>query len=212
LKRSYHRALVINKTEILIFGGQSETTSAPKWYNDVHIFDTTTDTWKLCATNGEIPPPRGAASVCSINNDTEIIVFGGGSWKRFQRNPIDIHYFNDVHILNLESLVWRKIHTTGDIPGIRAGHSANILGNVMLVTGGYYTTGDKWPTYDDIYTLDLDTFVWKKIAKLPEKIGDHSVVVCGEKLVLLGGLMCAVTKEFSGIFSANVEFLVSPPS
>lgn len=211
-RRSYHRAVVINRKDILIFGGQTETTVVPKWHNDVHIFDTTTSTWRYLQTTGDIPAARGAASVCAINRDTEIIVFGGGSWKHFHGKPVEIEYFNDVHILNLATLSWRKIKTKGEIPGVRAGHSANILGNVLLVTGGYYTTGDKWPTYKDCFVLDLDTFVWKKVAELPAQIGDHSVLVCGQKLILLCGLLCESTEEFEGIYSATVEFAVSPPS
>ena len=53
--------------------------------------------------------------------------------------------------------------TTGDLPEPRTGHSAAVFGDSMLVFGGYCHMGTHRRLYNNLYSLDLKTLVWRQI-------------------------------------------------
>lgn len=57
----------------------------------------------------------------------------------------------------MEKLVWHKINCSGEIPGPRYGHSAQILGSRMFLFGG---KGPNSIVYKDVFFLDLIEWVW----------------------------------------------------
>ena len=56
-----------------------------------------------------------------------LVVFGGGDGRRPS---------NDLHTLDMHSMLWRKIQTEGAPPAPRVGHSATQLGQSMVIFGG----------------------------------------------------------------------------
>jgi len=122
--------------------------------NDLWVFDTTTLQWcPEIVENIKGNSPHYRAFHTSTMYKDMMIVFGGaicdgGPYK----------YYNDIHTLNVKTMVWKKIQCKGAILG-RSQHTSVVLGNIMIVIGGY----DGHNIFDDVYLLNLNTFTWKQV-------------------------------------------------
>jgi len=169
----------------------------PLWYNDVHAFDTETHVWEKIDTKGTSPPPCGAGTFL-VFNETNLIYFGGGQWKKFVHYPEDIQYYNDTYKLDKITWTWTKLEVKGTLPCVRAGHAGAIIGKSMLITGGYITLGPTWPTYQDTFLLNLETLEWEKSNNIEEKMGNHVMIVDEDQIYLVGGI------DYDSNFTANI--------
>ena len=157
--RVSHRTLLIGHYMYVLGGG-----SGSRSFNDLRRLDLYTMRWELMPTRGEARPPppltttlhtnmRGAmhagsrytctcACVCMQGPSDKpdaiigpsliyvapyLVVFGGGDGRRPS---------NDLHTLDMQSMLWRKIQTEGAPPAPRVGHSATQLGQSMVIVGG----------------------------------------------------------------------------
>lgn len=55
-------------------------------------------------------------------------------------------------VVSLDTLIWGKLNTSGQLLPPRAGHTTVALGRNMFVFGGFT---DEQNLYDDIYMLDV---------------------------------------------------------
>lgn len=89
--------------------------------------------------------------------------------------------------LDLETMVWSSLVTTGQKPGTRDSHSTALIGHKMIVFGG--TNGSR--KVNDLHVLDLRTREWSKPhckGTPPSPRDSHTVtVVGGDRLVIFGG-------------------------
>lgn len=97
-------------------------------------------------------------------------------------------HFSDVLTLNLETMGWSSLATTGARPGTRDSHGAALVGHRMMVFGG--TNGSK--KVNDLHVLDLRTKEWTKPpckGTPPSPRESHTVTACGggDRLVVFGG-------------------------
>lgn len=96
-------------------------------------------------------------------------------------------HFCDVLVLNLDTMAWDTLVTTGQGPGPRDSHSAVILGQRMIVFGG--TNGSK--KVNDLHILDLGSKEWTRPecrGAPPSPRESHTATLVGdEKLVIFGG-------------------------
>ena len=87
------------------------------------------------------PAPRSRHTAATINNDQDIIVYGGGG-----KNKI----FGDIWILNVAKMQWSQPQTRGAKPSPRWGHSCSIVNSKMYVYGGVYDS----KMLNELYELD----------------------------------------------------------
>lgn len=96
-------------------------------------------------------------------------------------------HFSDVLMLNLDTMVWKTLATTGEGPGPRDSHSAVLVGQKMIVFGG--TNGAK--KVNDLHILDLATKEWihpQCGGSPPSPRESHSATLVGDdKMVIFGG-------------------------
>lgn len=89
--------------------------------------------------------------------------------------------------LDLETMTWSTLATTGQKPGTRDSHSTVLVGQKMVVFGG--TNGSK--KVNDIHMLDLKIKEWSMprcFGIPPSPRESHTVTVVGEdRLVVFGG-------------------------
>eukprot|EP01126_Amoeba_proteus_P008236 TRINITY_DN13027_c0_g2_i3.p1 TRINITY_DN13027_c0_g2~~TRINITY_DN13027_c0_g2_i3.p1 ORF type:complete len:318 (+),score=46.49 TRINITY_DN13027_c0_g2_i3:352-1305(+) len=202
-RRLYATAVTMSDNDrIIIFGGQSTflLNRLPIWFSDVHVFTTSTQTWEEIKTSADrpedIPCGRGAASSCLYNGD--MIVFGGGSWKRCTPSGLlGVKYFNDVYKLDTKNWKWSKLTVTGVPPRPRAGHACCLFGHSMIISGGYLP---EWHTFKDCFALDLQTLCWQPLLTLPKQLGNHSMCTYKNKILLVG----AVEKWSNMVFSCDM--------
>lgn len=94
-----------------------------------------------------LPRPRRAHTTVLYKN--RLVVFGGGNGAMA---------LNDVWVLDVsvppERMRWERQRTSGARPTPRGYHTANLVGNVMIVVGG----SDGRQTFADIYCLNLGVF------------------------------------------------------
>ncbi|MBA0602708.1 hypothetical protein Gorai_002879, partial [Gossypium raimondii] len=89
-------------------------------------FDLQTGTWSVLNTYGKAPVSRAGQSVTLVG--TTLVIFGGQDAKRT--------LFNDLHILNLETMTWNEIDAVGAPPSPRADHAAAIHAERYLLVFG----------------------------------------------------------------------------
>ncbi|CAO2184818.1 unnamed protein product [Urochloa humidicola] len=150
--------------------------------------------WLYPKVVGFNPPERWGHSACFFEG--VVYVFGGCCGGL---------HFSDVLTLNVETMAWSSMATTGQRPGTRDSHGAALVGHRMLVFGG--TNGGK--KVNDLHVLDLRTGEWTRPqckGTPPSPRESHTVtVVGGDRLVVFGG-----SGEGEGNYLRDVHVLDVP--
>ncbi|KAF2312873.1 hypothetical protein GH714_040930 [Hevea brasiliensis] len=136
---------------LFVFGG----TDGMNPLKDLHILDISSHTWISPTVRGEGPEAREGHSAALVGK--RLFIFGGCG--KSSNDNVEV-YYNDLYILNTETLVWKELNTTGQKLPPRAGHSTVAFGKNLFVFGGFT---DAQNLYDDLYMLDVDTGVWTKV-------------------------------------------------
>ena len=157
--------------------------------------------WERASCGGDAPKPRWGHTATVISK-TEFVVIGG-----FHS---DTNRFNDVHIFDTRKSMWvqpletitdftpRGNHIprkTGGGPGLapapRGGHTTTLVGNSLVVFGGYGGMGYARRDFNDVAVFDLETQDWVKIpnvqGKAPEARSGHSAAIYKEKSIFYFG-------------------------
>jgi tRNA wybutosine-synthesizing protein 4 len=146
--RIFHTSVAFDDL-MLVFGGRSGPLTL---YNDIHIFNTSSNTWSHMDVSGNIPTPRfrhTATLVSQPQHSLKQMVVFGGLGK-------DSTVLNCCYTLNCETREWSEFVLSGDIPPPRHSHSAVYLPdlNSILVYGGL----DKNErALNDCYVICLDS-------------------------------------------------------
>ncbi|RWR94309.1 rab9 effector protein with kelch motifs-like protein isoform X1 [Cinnamomum micranthum f. kanehirae] len=132
--------------------------------------------WLYPKVVGFNPSERWGHSACCSNG--VVYVFGGCCGGL---------HFSDVLTLNLDTMVWSSLATTGQLPGSRDSHSAVLVGQKMIILGG--TNGSR--KVNDLHILDLSTNEWSRPnceGNPPSPRESHTATVVGDdRLVIFGG-------------------------
>jgi hypothetical protein len=165
-----------NHAALLVFGGWCELQTK----NDLWKFNCRTRTWEDLTERqkGSIPKPRSNHSCVLI--DHNMVVFGGLGEEATED-------MNDLHILDLRTLVWRQVDlldssntngtTDGDNmvtdttqtasttednpthPPPSRSHAACVHRKRMVIFGG----GTEKQCYNDLWVFDLEVLRWQKV-------------------------------------------------
>ncbi|XP_042377053.1 RING finger protein B-like isoform X3 [Zingiber officinale] len=136
--------------KLFVFGG----TDGKNPLKDTHILDTSSNTWILPNLYGEGPEAREGHSAVFVGK--RLFIFGGCGKSETNEEK----YYNDTYILDIDTLVWQPMKTSGKIFPPRAGHTTVPLGNDLFVFGGF---SDAKNLYDDLYVLNLEKQTWSKV-------------------------------------------------
>src|SRR5262249_42951843 len=152
----------------VVFGGDTANvgcndipSSTP--VGDTWILDTACGGWTSLpadATGTAAPLARSRHSMATDANRNRALLFGGRSGaSRAYLN------YNDVWAFDFAAHAWSKIPTTGTGPGKRSNSAIVVLGDQLIVMGGNASTdGLVFSPLGDIYSLDLTTSVWTRLA------------------------------------------------
>ncbi|CAK9192802.1 unnamed protein product [Sphagnum troendelagicum] len=171
-----HSMISWGKTVLLVAGDMDPIGDQ----TEVWSFDLQTRLWTKIAAKGEIPAARSGQSVTRAGSI--LIMFGGEDSKG--------HKMNDLHILDLKSLMWLPLHTTscrGTGPSPRSKHVAAMYDDrFLLIFGG----ASKSKPLNDIYALDFETMEWSRLKNKgasPSPRAGHAGVLVGDKWYIVGG-------------------------
>ncbi|KAL3649977.1 hypothetical protein CASFOL_006380 [Castilleja foliolosa] len=116
-------------SKLIMFGGED---SNRRLLNDVHVLDLETMTWSAVETTQTPPSPR-FDHTAALHAERYLFVFGGCSHSVF---------FNDLYVLDLETMEWSQPQLQGDLMNARAGHAGvAVEGNWFIVGGGDNKSG-----------------------------------------------------------------------
>ncbi|WWC57721.1 uncharacterized protein I303_100255 [Kwoniella dejecticola CBS 10117] len=173
--RAHTTTLVGDK--LFIFGGGD----GPTYSNEVWILDTVTHRFSrppigTTSSKSSIPPPRRAHTTVLYRN--YLVIFGGGNGQAA---------LNDVWALDisdLSNLHWQEWKTKGDVPQKKGYHTANLVGDKMIVFGG----SDGHASFADIHVLNLQTRIWTLISTdVKHNRLSHTSTQVGSYLFIIGG-------------------------
>lgn len=180
----FSHSAVINGHTMYIFGGRSSTSTT---FNDLWCFNLSNRAWHRPSSHGSYPSPKACASMISYNK--KLILFGG---VRHGNEPFQLwKLFNEIHVYDIEEYRWHLVSCLENQPPEMAGHSASLNKNQMVVFGGYQKTGILDTNSNDLWCLDLNTFVWHKqettSCKPSARYGQFQISLDDDHLLILGG-------------------------
>ena len=101
--------------------------------------------------------------------------------RRRRRKPS-----NDLHTLDLRTLLWEAAQTEGAPPAPRVGHSSTQLGSEMWVFGGF----SKGKYFHDVHVLDVEQLEWRQVIVAgtpPHGRVSHSATLYNGQIHIFGG-------------------------
>lgn len=185
----YFHASVLAGQKIFFFGGRGPRDRVLK---DLHALDPETLEWFEGPEGSGSPTARFGHSA-SVISGNRIVIFGGQNGEIF---------FNDVHILHLDTMSWSKPSLTGQSPAPRFNHSAVLIKQTILIFGGFYfnesfyysknNMGERLKQcyLNDMKLLDTEKMQWLRFnvsGTSPTPRMGQSLNISGNNLVLFGG-------------------------
>lgn len=175
---------------LYVFGGFGDDN---KHTNKVHVFDTVNRIWSEPVMKGALPSPRDSHSCTNVGD--KLFVFGGTNGR---------YSLNDLHILDTSWNMWISPILRGDPPSPREGHSAALIGKQLFIFGGCGNLDGDETFYDDVYVLNTETFMWRRIVPSgipPSKRESHSCSSWNSKIIVIGG------QDSSSFYHSDVHIL-----
>ncbi|XP_031486130.1 acyl-CoA-binding domain-containing protein 6-like isoform X2 [Nymphaea colorata] len=184
------QSVTVVGSSLVVFGGEDQKRP---FLNDLYILDLETMTWDEIDTVGLPPSPR-SDHTAAVHADRYLLIFGGASHTTC---------FNDLHVLDLESMVWSTPTVQGTIPTPRAGHAGVTAGENWFIVGG----GDNKNGITETVVLNMNTFTWSVLTTVdrhsPLASEGLSLVSCSlngdDVLIAFGG--------YNGRYSNEVHVL-----
>lgn len=157
--------------KIYIIGGRTHPADI---LDDVYQLDPVD--WSFVRLKTDLPPRHRHTAVQYA--DKEAVLFGGAD---------DSGPSNELWIMSPEGRsVYKPTH--GNAPSPRMSHGACVVNNSLYVYGGFSDYGE---VFDDLYQLDLDSFVWSKIEfpdlSLPKCFSHCLFKIKDDMLGVIGG-------------------------
>lgn len=191
----YGHTAVPYKHNVYVWGGRNDEMGC----NILFCFDTRSHRWSKPEVIGRVPGIRDGHSACII--DHYMYIFGG-----FEE---EINQFScDVHCLDLETMNWRFIATTGVPPSYRDFQTATILNDKMYIFGGRGDRHSPYHSQEEIYCpqivyLDLKTRNWhtpNTTGSIPLGRRSHSAFVYNNLLYIFGGYNGILDRHFNDFY------------
>jgi len=134
--RFEHATLLVGR-KIVLHGGWDGNT---RCMGDTWVFDTATFTWIQPRISGLPPSPRHGHTL-NLLPDGRIVCFGGAGVDNMGV-PL---YYDDFRQLDPEKMQWSKVRSSGMLPSARMGHTCVLLGNRLVLFGGWGYGGCQCP-------------------------------------------------------------------
>lgn len=189
------QSITLVGSRIIMFGGEDRKR---RLLNDVHVLDLDTMTWSVAVTAQTPPAPR-FDHTATVHAGHYLLIFGGCSHSVF---------FNDLHVLDLETMEWSQPQIQGDLVNPRAGHAAIAIDEKWYLVGG----GDNRSGSPETLVLNMSKLVLSVLTSVKgrdplasEGLSVSSTVIHDKKiLVAFGG--------YNGKYNNEVFVMKPKPS
>ena len=173
----------VYRDKIFCFGG--EHSYRDEQTNQLICYNTNSNTWEWPDQGGDIPSPR-VGHAATISGDTAFVFGGVGE---------DVQKYNDLHILDMLTMRWKKVH--GNLPGLEISMGVYTLTRVsesaaVLYGHSYFMYGQS-PIF---LVLDLHkakhlsdpSSIWTRIPNPHPRFRHASVIEpVSQRLWIIGG-------------------------
>ena len=173
---------------MVFFGG---STREARFYNDVYLYNLTTNTWSHPTTSTTRPPPRSGHT--AVLHDNSLLVYGGQHIRlpASQHATPTVTFYSDVWQLDLSAFEWHKCEVKAANPPRRNGHTAWVRGDSMWLVGGSDEDGPS----NSVWRLDATDWQWQEVKADSGECGvwdgrelhGMAVEAGGERVWLCGG-------------------------
>ncbi|KAK1289967.1 Acyl-CoA-binding domain-containing protein 4 [Acorus calamus] len=156
-------------SRLVMFGGED---TRKRLLNDLHILDLETMLWDSLETTQNGPTPR-SDHTAALHADRYLMIFGGSSHSIC---------FNDLHILDLQTMEWSQPQIQFDIVTPRSGHAGAIADDNWYIVGG----GDNTSAASETIVLNMSKLVWSIATSMKERhpLASEGLTLC---TALIGG-------------------------
>lgn len=176
--RNNHTTAVVDQ-KLVIHGGHDGN----KWVTDMHILDTSAGlaglheglTWHKAQTSGTPPSARACHTLTRLAR--KLYMFGGYDGAKC---------FNDMDIIDLETMTWMQPALSGTLPQARNAHTMTVINTKLYLFGGH--SGNKHLT--DLHVFDTQKLQWSQpeiLGTPPPGLRGHTANLIGHKIFLFGG-------------------------
>mmetsp|Transcript_74769 Transcript_74769/g.139590 ORF Transcript_74769/g.139590 Transcript_74769/m.139590 type:complete len:512 (+) Transcript_74769:72-1607(+) len=176
--RNNHTTAVVDQ-RLFVHGGHDGN----KWVADMHILDTTFVTsgsyekaaWHKAQTSGTPPLARACHTLTRLAH--KLYMFGGYDGAKC---------FNDMDIIDLETMTWMQPNLSGSLPQARNAHTVTVIGAKLYLFGGH--SGNRHLT--DLHIFDTQKLQWVQpeiLGMPPPGLRGHTANLIGHKVFLFGG-------------------------
>ncbi|XP_050448793.1 kelch domain-containing protein 4-like isoform X3 [Cataglyphis hispanica] len=185
--RSGHRMIYVKK-QLIVFGGFYDNLRHDyKYFNDVHIFNLETYTWRKIEPTGIAPAPRsGCIFLPTVDN--KLVVYGGYRKEKIKKDMDRGCILADMFLLtqtdknDSTKYKWICVKQTGIRVTPRCGASATLIqhANQAFMFGGVYDNNNDdddddddenmcGTFYNDLFALDLENLHWRAVTLTEKK-------------------------------------------
>ncbi|KAJ0967241.1 hypothetical protein J5N97_024158 [Dioscorea zingiberensis] len=164
-------------SRVIMFGGEDRRR---RLLNDLYILDLETMTWDLAEAKKTSPPPR-FDHTAAVHGEQYLLIFGGSSHSTC---------FNDLYILDLQTMDWAQTDIRGAGVNPRGGHAAITIDENWYIVGG----GDNSSGAPETLVLNMSKLVWSVVTSVGQRdpLASEGLSLCsaaidGEKLLIAFG-------------------------
>jgi len=186
---------------VYLWGGRNDDRACRTLFR----FDTSTFKWEKPAVDGNAPGARDGHSACVVRE--KMLIFGG------YEEEVGL-FSQDVYSLDLNTLTWTFVSTTGPAPTFRDFHTATVFQDrYMLIFGGRGDMHGPVHTRAEVYCnalvcLDVVRKEWirpETNGELPSGRRSHSAFMHGDNMYIFGGYNGATDQHFNDFFRYDPE-------
>ncbi|KAA8534467.1 hypothetical protein F0562_031984 [Nyssa sinensis] len=164
-------------SRLIMFGGEDKHR---RLLNDVHVLNLETMAWDVLETMQTPPAPR-FDHTAAVHAERYLLIFGGCSHSIF---------FNDLHVLDLQTMEWSQPQIQDNLIAARAGHAGVTIDENWYIVGG----GDNRSGAPETLMLNMSKLVLSVVTTVKgrdplasEGLSVSSAILDGEKLLVAFG-------------------------
>lgn len=146
-------------TAVYVFGGVKDdfSTNLNTFYNDLHRFDASTDTWEVLSPAGDLPPARAFAAAVGHKRSGRMLLFGGANYGPFFVNFVA---YDDLWAYSVERNAWTQLRPLSRRPVGRSRPNMWLVDDRLYVFGGITST---FTVLNDLWVYDLAANTWTEL-------------------------------------------------
>lgn len=177
-----------SSSELFLFGGETFNGSIAHYFNDLHVFSTSSSGWRSITSPNSPLPRSGHWVTATAHAGGTLWLFGG---ECSSPKMASFYHYNDFWTLSCSSREWSRVETKKGPPA-RSGHRIIGWKHLVVLFGGFQDTSQSTKYLNDLWVFDVNEYTWTQItlpthAQRPDARSSFSMLPHEHGLVIYGG-------------------------